>query len=93
VWSVGTSGFIGITVRNAPGSRLAKWGTGTGTAESDMVNNRYAGLKSSSRVTLHTRATSTAGDAVVVTWRLNPDLSLQPGVYTTTTALTIVANP
>jgi hypothetical protein len=93
VWTSGTAGFIGMTVRSAPVSRLAKWGTGTGTAENDVVNNKYAGLDATTSVILHTKASATAGDAVVVTWRLNPNIGLASGSYATTTSFTLVANP
>jgi hypothetical protein len=92
-WTTGTSGYVGITVRSATGGRLAKWGTGTGTAQTDVVNNKFAGLRSSQSVVLHSRASATAGDPVVTTWRMDVGVGQANGTYSTQTTLTLVANP
>jgi uncharacterized delta-60 repeat protein len=93
VWAAGTAGGIGVTIRDATGGRLAKWGTGTGTAATDYVNNKYAGLKQGTSTTLHTRASAAAGDSVIATYRENVSTTTLAGSYTGTIVYTAVANP
>ena len=82
-----------MTIRDATGGRLAKWGTGTGTAATDYVNNKYAGLKQGTSTTLHTRASAAAGDSVIATYRENVSTTTLAGSYTGTIVYTAVANP
>ncbi|MCW2926711.1 MAG: hypothetical protein JWM86_679 [Thermoleophilia bacterium] len=93
VWAAGTSGGFGMTVRDAGGGRLAKWGAGTGTATSDFVNNRYAGVRGGTSTTLHSRASAVSGDVVQLGYRVNPTSTTPAGAYTDTITLTAVANP
>jgi hypothetical protein len=93
VWAAGTSGYFGVTVRDATGGRLAKWGAGTNWPASDYVNNRYAGLTTSPQV-LHQRATyGTAVDSVTVTYRTNVPALQTAGAYSSDVTFTIVAQP
>ncbi|MBC7460852.1 MAG: hypothetical protein H7287_05780, partial [Thermoleophilia bacterium] len=93
-WPALTTSFGGLTVRNATGGRLAKWGAGTGTAENDFsAVNRYAGLRSTDTL-LHERTSySAATDTVLMTFRIDASSSQQGGAYTTTVSLTALANP
>ncbi|MCW2972280.1 MAG: repeat-containing protein [Thermoleophilia bacterium] len=93
-WPALTTGFGGLTVRNATGGRLAKWGTGTGTAESDFsAVNRYAGLRTTNTL-LHERTSySAATDTVLMTYRIDVATAQQGGAYATTVNLTALANP
>jgi hypothetical protein len=94
VWTAGTPGFFGVTVRDATGGRLAKWGAGTGWPETDVTNNRYTGLENSTDVLLHERTTySLATDTVVLTSRVNADAGTLSGAYDGTLTITAVANP
>jgi hypothetical protein len=94
VWSAGTPGFFGVTVRDATGGRLAKWGAGTGWPETDVTSNRYTGLENTSDVLLHERTTySLATDTVVLTSRVNADATTLSGAYDGTITVTAVANP
>lgn len=93
-WTANTGGFMGITVRDALGGRMGKWGAGTATAESSTTLNNYAGLLASSSLVLHDRPTAAAGgDPVVVTWRADPAGTTSAGVHTETVTMTAVANP
>ncbi|MCW2960991.1 MAG: putative haloacid dehalogenase-like hydrolase family protein [Thermoleophilia bacterium] len=93
-WPAGAAGFVGITVRDATGGRLAKWGTGTGTAQGDMINNLYTGLENSSEVELHRRSSySLVTDTVVLTVRLNPSTTQKAADYDGLLTLTAVALP
>jgi hypothetical protein len=82
-----------MTVRDATGGRLSKWGTGTGTAENDVATNRYAGVDAATGVLLHTRATPTAGDSVVLTWRTDPTTATSAAVHTDSFVVTATALP
>jgi hypothetical protein len=94
IWPANAAGFFGVTVRDATGGRLAKWGTGTGTAESDTTNNYYTGLEGTSDVLLHERlGYSAATDTVLVTWRANAAASQSPGDYDGVITLTATAAP
>ncbi|MCW2972584.1 MAG: Kelch repeat-containing protein [Thermoleophilia bacterium] len=93
VWAASSGGYTGLTVRSATGGRLAKWGTGTGTAEPDVVNNKYAGLGSVSAMQLHNRTTAAAGDPVIVTWRFDPAAVTSAVVHTETITITALVNP
>lgn len=93
VWPAGTTGYFGLTVRDATGGRLAKWGIGTGTAPNDYVNNYYAGLNTTSD-TLHTRFTfSASSDTVLTTYRINLPDPQPAGAYSNVVSYTAVANP
>lgn len=92
-WPAGMSGFLGMTVRAASGGRLAKWGDGTGTAETDLSANRYVGLRSTTSTTLHASGAATNGDVLAVTWRINFPAGSTDGVYSGSTVLTAIANP
>jgi hypothetical protein len=93
VWGGGVGGYAGMTVRDATGGRLSKWGTGTGTAENDVATNRYAGVDAATGVLLHTRATPTAGDSVVLTWRTDPTTATSAAVHTDSFVVTATALP
>jgi hypothetical protein len=93
VWASGTTGYFGITVRNATGTRLAKWGPGTGWPANDYTNNRYAGLTTAAQL-IHSRATyATAAETVTVTYRANIDTTQLAGTYATQIDYTIVGLP
>jgi hypothetical protein len=93
VWASGTTGYFGITVRNATGTRLAKWGPGTGWPANDYTNNRYAGLTAAAQL-IHSRATyATAAETVTVTYRTNIDTTQLAGTYATQIDYTIVGLP
>lgn len=91
-WSSGTSGYMGVTVLDATDGRLAKWGVGTNTSESDYANNLYAGLKTASGL-LHKRTGPSAGDVVTISFRMNPFATQSPGDYSSTVALTAITVP
>jgi hypothetical protein len=93
VWAAGTAGYFGITVRDATGGRLAKWGPGTGWPATDFTNNRYAGLTTAAQI-VHQRATyATAAETVTVTYRTNIPPGQEPGAYATSISYTLVAQP
>ncbi|MCW2925704.1 MAG: Transcriptional regulator [Thermoleophilia bacterium] len=93
-WATGAAGFFGVTVRDATGGRLAKWGPGTGWPETDVTNNRYTALEATSDVLLHERTTyGTATDSVVVTWRADAALNQPAGAYDGVMTMTAVASP
>ena len=94
VWASGNAGF-GVTVLHATGGRLAKWGPGTNTSATDFVNNKYAGLKGSSEVTLSNRTGVgvVTNDTAVISFRAQPSASQVAGVYTTTVTYTATAYP
>ncbi|MCB0879239.1 MAG: hypothetical protein KDC46_09705 [Thermoleophilia bacterium] len=94
VWPAGTLDAFGVTVRDAPGGRLAKWGTGGGPwPEGDFVNNRYAGLTTTPQL-LHLRAGhSTSNEDVILTWRFTPALAAVDGSYASTVNVSVVVNP
>ncbi|MCW2927007.1 MAG: hypothetical protein JWM86_975 [Thermoleophilia bacterium] len=88
------SGYFGLTVRDATGGRLAKWGAGTGTSESDFTNNLYAGLDASTDATLHQRTTfSATDDAIVVGYRIRVGATQPAGVYSSVVTYTATALP
>jgi hypothetical protein len=99
-WAASTSGYFGLTVlcvNSGPpcvgvGAKdTAKWGTGT--ADNDFVNNKYAALKTTPG-TIHNRATySAATDTVTVGYRANFSSAESAGTYTTTVTYTGTANP
>ncbi|MCW2972279.1 MAG: chromosome condensation regulator, partial [Thermoleophilia bacterium] len=93
-WPALTTSFGGLTVRNATGGRLAKWGTGTGTAETDFsAVNKYVGLRSTNTL-LHERTSySAATDTVLMTYRIDVGTAQQGGAYSTTVNLTALASP
>lgn len=95
VWAEGTSGYVGATVASVTGTRLAKWGTAGSWPATDFVNNRFAGLKSTTTALLHSRTTATggSGDAVQLVIRGNPSPAQPVGSYDAVIALTAVANP
>jgi hypothetical protein len=94
VWAAGATGFFGVTVRDAPGGRLAKWGAGTGWPQSYTTNNLYTGLEGTSDVLLHQRTTyASPADTIVFTVRANPGLAQAAGAYDGVVTLTAIANP
>jgi hypothetical protein len=93
-WLSGTAGFFGVTVRDATGGRLAKWGAGTAWPESDTTNNLYTGLEGTTDVLLHQRTTySSPADTILLTVRANAALSQAAGNYDGIVTLTAIANP
>jgi hypothetical protein len=92
-WAAGTSGGFGLTVVSSTGGKdTARWGTGT--TETDYVNNRYVGLLSSTSTLLQsTSVFSAATDTVRVGFRSNVDSTIPPGAYSATITFTAVANP
>ncbi|MCW2921088.1 MAG: uncharacterized protein JWL76_962, partial [Thermoleophilia bacterium] len=93
LWTAGTSGGAGLTVLDATGGRLAKWGTGTGTAATDFVANNFAGLTGTAALA-HQRTTySTGVDTVTFGYRMNVPGSTLGGSYETTVTYTATANP
>lgn len=92
-WSEGSAGYAGVTVRDATGGRLAKWGTGTGTTETDFTNNLFAGLDAGTSTTLHSRSSATSADSVLISYRINAQSSQQAGSYAGSIALTVTATP
>lgn len=91
-WPAGTSGYMGVTVLDASGGRLAKWGAGSGTMTS-FATNRYAGLTTSAGE-LHRRTSfSTAPDTLSVAYRVNVGPAQRAGTYSATIAYTVVPNP
>jgi hypothetical protein len=91
-WPTSSHGYAALTVRHAPGGRLAKWGVGTNTAEGDITNNYY-GATTPTSTRLHINAAPTAGDAVTLTWRINAASTTSAAVHTETMQLTALANP
>lgn len=94
-WTANVGGFGGITVRDAssPGGRLGKWGTGTGTAQDSTTLNEYAGIPTSD-IVLHTRATATVGDTILMTLRYTPSNATSVGVtHTEGLVFTVVPDP
>lgn len=93
VWPAATRGYFGITVLDAPGGRDVRWGTGTGTAPTDFVANRFTGLTATS-ATIHTRGGfNAAPEEIDVAYRVAPATSARAGVYSTTISYTLVALP
>ena len=85
-WAAGVSGHVGVTVRDATGGRDPKWGTaytpGAPFAESNVLNNDYAGLDETVPTELHRRTTASAGtDTVLMTMRANAAASQASGDY------------
>lgn len=74
---------------------MSKWGPGTGTTETDYVNNLYAGLDLGTSSTLHTtsRYNGAAADTATVTYRAAIDGTLPAGAYSEIITYTGVANP
>ncbi|HXI18403.1 MAG TPA: hypothetical protein VNM48_18730, partial [Chloroflexota bacterium] len=96
IWTAGatgTNGYTGITIRNATGGRLSKWGTGTATAETDTVTNAFAALDTTTPTVLHNRTTATASDPIIATWRTNPSATTSSATHTETLTITATANP
>ncbi len=97
-WAAGTSGtngYFGVTVVATGGgavAKLPKWGTGT--TETDLTNNRYAGLPLSSPVLLHERTSATASTATITLgWRGIASATTPANSYSSTVTLTVVAKP
>lgn len=87
-------GYFGVTVRDATGGRLAKWGPGSGTTETDTVDNHYAGLENTTSTTLHSSSPPPdTGATVTTTWRVNPDGTTVAGAYDATVTVTATALP
>lgn len=94
VWAAAAALGFGITVRDATGGRLAKWGAGTGTAETNFVDNRYCGLDSGTGSVLHSRTTYSSGpDTVQMTMRADVSTAQAPGSYQGALVLSGTANP
>lgn len=96
-WASGVSGadgYFGMTVLTVSGfttSKLAKWGTGT--TATDFTNNRYAGMKASSGVIVHTTAGYSSGtDTVTVAYRGNASATTLGGNYASVLTFTATAN-
>ena len=93
VWTSGTTGYFGVSVINATGGRLAKWGPGTGWPATDFANNLYSGLSTSSQL-IHQRSTfSLANDSISVTYRVNVDTLQPPGSYSGIVSYSMVGQP
>lgn len=86
-------GYGGITVRHATGGRLSKWGTGSNTTEDDITNNEYAAVDDVTPLVLHDRTTATAGDPVVVTWRMASQSTTSATQHSEDLHFTVTANP
>lgn len=91
-WDAGISGYMGVTVLDATGGRLVKWGTGVGSA-TDVTTNLYAGLDATTPATMHAASTATTGDTLSVQYRLNPLTTTPAGAYSGSVTYTAVANP
>lgn len=92
-WAAGTEGGGGITVLDAPGGRLAKWGTGTGTAPTDHVANRYAGIQGSTSAILHETTAPSAAAPVTLAFRVNAGAGQVAGAYRSAVTISVVGNP
>jgi hypothetical protein len=94
-WAESGSNYgFGITVLGTGfGTRLAKWGSGSGAT--DYAANRYAGLRSSSSVLLHRtdRFFDDAPDVTTIAWRARVSPTQRSGEYATTVTFTAMANP
>ncbi len=93
-WSNMTHDRFGITVRDATGGRLPKWGPAGVYDESDITtNNLYTSLENTTDVELHRRTTySLTTDTILLTSRVNT-LTTPPGNYDGQLTLTAIALP
>jgi hypothetical protein len=85
---------FGITVlTNGHTSKLAKWGTGT--LDTDFVNNNYTGLRSGTSTVIHSTSRFWAGtpDITTMSLRFRPPAGQTSGSYTGVITLTAVGNP
>lgn len=92
-WPAGSGSYGGITVLDATGGRLPKWGSGTATSASDFVANRYAGLAQGTSTTLHGSSQPVASDTVRLSWRFLIGTGAAAGTYSQSTTITALALP
>jgi hypothetical protein len=91
-WPAGTSGYFGLSVLAATGSKdTARWGTGT--TATDYANLNWGWGGTSTGLMLNTRsAYDPAAQNIDLAVRANPPATADPGQYTTTLVLTAVPN-
>jgi hypothetical protein len=93
-WPIGTGGYFGLSVLSVSGTTTTKdpkWGTGS--TANDFTNNKYAGLRNSTAVTLHNRPDfSTLDDVITFGYRVSSSASTPAGAYSSTVTITVVPN-
>ncbi|MCW2949071.1 MAG: hypothetical protein JWN41_84, partial [Thermoleophilia bacterium] len=93
LWTANSPLGLGITIRDATGGRLAKWGLTGPYAENNTTDNKYPGLGIPD-ILLHERTTySTATDNITLTTRLNAPTNTPANTYTTTIQITALPSP